>query len=573
VAELRKQPQWVLWRYEVKEEGKKPTKRPYQTWGEKASSTRPGTWTTYAAVAEKAAHGDYAGIGFVVGADDPYCGLDLDQAIDDAGAVRPWAMKIVRHFNSYTEVTPSGKGLRIWIRATLPGSGRCRKNVDGREIGIYDRGRYFTITGDQLVDTPGHAEERQEALLAFLAMYFPDPPEPPAAPLKPDLKNDDHALLEKAFAAEHGQEVEALYRGDTSGYPSQSEADMALTRYLYFWTGGDAHRIDRLFRGSGLMREKWDAPRGESLYGAGTIDKIIRSGGEIYDPITNPHPPRLRDILSPEADLPSLQAETILSQVYTARALRQRNLPPPGFVASHILPEGLVIVHGHPKLGKSFLALALAIAVATGTLALSRFTVRQGTVLYVAREDGPRRIKHRLGAFLGTETDWPETLYLINDWPSMGTDGLAALSCWLETHPETNLIILDPWSALRPEHASHGDLVLQDRRPLERLDALAHRHAASILVIHHAAQTNKGDSVNQASGTSGIVQPATAVFQFIAKRGEHEALLTGSGKDAPDVNLSLIRDTRTGFWSAAPFSVETAVPTESNGKHVWKAEF
>src|SRR5262245_46240553 len=116
---LRGHKQWVFWRQEARDG--KPTKVPHTFMGYRASTTNPDTWS----------HLDFllsiltksptfaAGVGFVVTAGDPFCGIDLDDCLTDSGSLKLWAEALVRQFaDSYTEVTPSGSGLRIWCIAS-----------------------------------------------------------------------------------------------------------------------------------------------------------------------------------------------------------------------------------------------------------------------------------------------------------------------------------------------------------------------------------------------------------------------------------------------------------------------
>ena len=97
---------------------------------------------------------------------------------------------------------------------------------------------------------------------------------------------EDYMLLERARAAENGARFDALWHGQTSGYDSHSEADMALCLHLAFWTGGDASRMDAFFRQSGLMREKWDDVHyaDGSTYGERTIERALGMVDEVYEP-------------------------------------------------------------------------------------------------------------------------------------------------------------------------------------------------------------------------------------------------------------------------------------------------
>lgn len=272
--ELRELRQWVVWRFE--ERDGKPTKVPYRPAAPstRASTTDPATWADYAtAVAVQ----DVDGIGFVFSEGDPYAGVDIDHCIGAEGAIDPKTATILRTLDSYSEISPSGTGVHAIIRAKLNGGRRKAGNFE-----CYDSGRYFCVTGDHLPDTPTTIEERQAELEEVRAAAFPAEREPQASATPVAVNSaDDHELLELARAARNGREFDALYSGQHA-YPSPSEADLALASMISFWTGPDPQRVDRLFRASGLMREKWDAPRGSSTYGAQTIEKALAGRAEFY---------------------------------------------------------------------------------------------------------------------------------------------------------------------------------------------------------------------------------------------------------------------------------------------------
>jgi len=151
--------QWLCWRLE--ERNGDPTKVPYSPeTHEKAKSTDPKTWTGYQQAVRACKEHGYDGIGFVFTPEDDLCGVDLDGCLDpETGEIESWAAEIIEELDSYTEISPSGTGVHILMRATLP-EGRNRK---GR-FEAYDRGRYFTVTGKHLSDTPQSIEGRQEEL-------------------------------------------------------------------------------------------------------------------------------------------------------------------------------------------------------------------------------------------------------------------------------------------------------------------------------------------------------------------------------------------------------------------------
>lgn len=149
-GELLARPQWVAW--EWKWVGGRFTKVPRNpVTGRHASANDPATWATFDAAFAFAQCQRLPGVGFVVTEDDPYIGIDLDKCRNpDSGAIAPWAAAIINRFNTYTEITPSGCGVRLWITTrdgVLPSGAHGRRKGP---IEIYGAGRYFTVTGQQL---------------------------------------------------------------------------------------------------------------------------------------------------------------------------------------------------------------------------------------------------------------------------------------------------------------------------------------------------------------------------------------------------------------------------------------
>lgn len=271
--ELRARPQWVVWRLRPKDgEPGEFDKIPYSAAHptRRASSTDSTTWTVYAlaglAISCRAEQYGIAGIGFVLSADDPYVGIDLDGCRDlETGELDAWATEIVERLGTYAEISPSGTGLKLWIRqsAAWDGKGRKKKKL-GRghcEIERYSEGRYFTVTGHAL---EGYEEivENDEGLREVFAKYFPPKPKP--AP-KPDRRPhagatlDDDQVVEKMFASKNGAQARALWDGDTSAHGGDaSRADLALANAIAFYVGPDPARVEAIFSRSALAdREKW----------------------------------------------------------------------------------------------------------------------------------------------------------------------------------------------------------------------------------------------------------------------------------------------------------------------------
>jgi len=158
---------WVLWRYE--ERGGKPTKVPYQRSGRRASSTDPRTWSSFedafSAWSQRTDH--FAGVGFVFTKEDPFVGIDLDRSLDDAGTVKEWAAGVVERFaDTYSEISPSGRGLKIWARGSLPANLPGVRVGDGT-IEMYSYSRFFTVTGNRFHGAPLEVEDHADDLLCM----------------------------------------------------------------------------------------------------------------------------------------------------------------------------------------------------------------------------------------------------------------------------------------------------------------------------------------------------------------------------------------------------------------------
>lgn len=255
-ASLRELPRWVCWRYETR--NGKPTKVPIRSDGQPAKSNDPSTWAKFESCLDASRRYASLGMGFMLG--DGIVGVDLDHARDPgSAAIQPWAQEIISELNSYTEVSPSGTGVHILCRGELPPGRRRQGHVE-----MYSEGRFFTITGQRLNDRD--LEDRTAELAALHARIFglrrnghDERRNGHSADGEGAVHVSDQELVRRATGAKDGAKFARLWAGQWQGnYSSQSEADLALCNLLAFWTGGDAGRIDRLFRQSGLMREKWE---------------------------------------------------------------------------------------------------------------------------------------------------------------------------------------------------------------------------------------------------------------------------------------------------------------------------
>lgn len=278
-SELKSLPQWILWRKE--ERDGKPTKVPYQVTGEMAQANNRRTWSTFASAVKFYLEGDYDGIGFVFSRQDNYIGIDIDNCVVD-GKPNTFATEIIDTLDSYTEFSPSGKGIHIIIKGNLPQGvvGTGRKNTK-HGLEVYQYGRYFSFTGNR--ENSNDIYERTDELAEIFEKYFDDSDIQGRVNLaefeKDEIKISNDELWERMFRSKNGDEIRSLYNGNLIN-DDHSASDLALCNHLAFWTGKSSTRMDSMFRESGLMRDKWDVIHfrdTNETYGERTIAEAIAS--------------------------------------------------------------------------------------------------------------------------------------------------------------------------------------------------------------------------------------------------------------------------------------------------------
>lgn len=279
---LMKLNNWVLWRSE--ERNGKLTKVPYSArTGECAKVNDQSSWSTYALASSRLAKYDFSGVGFMFSEQAGFTGIDIDHCVDDQGVISDQALAIIVNMNSYCEYSPSGHGVHIFIRGMLPDTAECRTGVRRNNIEMYRTGRYFTYTGKHVPGTPTEIHEAGFALRTLYS-YLTLRPEHEGLFRRVIGKNilttqnlSDNEIIDKMMHHPvQGEKIAKLWRGFLGDHHyDRSAADMALCGHLAFWTNRNKKTMDRLFRRSCLMRDKWDEVHSGDgrTYGELTIDK------------------------------------------------------------------------------------------------------------------------------------------------------------------------------------------------------------------------------------------------------------------------------------------------------------
>lgn len=282
-AELKALRCWICWKGIPDDESGKLRKIPVNALdGTAAKSNDPSTWTDFDTAVE--ASRDFSGIGFVFDGRSGYFGVDLDGIGDSLeqfrnGITENIAGEFIHTLQSYTEVSQSGHGIHIICRGSLPSGGRRKGSVE-----MYENGRYFIMTGNAITDY-GIAD-CTDSIKALHEKYIgggtaPTPPRTSASTVS--FSGDISERLDKLRSSKQGALFNDLMAGNfESHYKSHSEADIALCNILAFWLGRDADAIDKVFRSSGLMRDKWDRKQSGSTYGALTVQKAVSDCLTVY---------------------------------------------------------------------------------------------------------------------------------------------------------------------------------------------------------------------------------------------------------------------------------------------------
>ena len=217
------------------------------------------------------------------------------------------------------------------------------------------------------------------------------------------------------------------------------------------------------------------------------------------------------------------------------RTLMDRPLEPPNFVVDTLISQGLHILAGSPKVGKSWLALWLAVTVAKGE-PVWNMTTKQGTTLYLCLEDSVLRIQNRL--FEITE-DAPDSVHFCTECALIGQGLEEQVDAFIAAHPDTVLVIIDTLQMVRPIHdATYAN----DYRDLSVLKRLADKHGIAILLIHHLRKEKAEDVFHRISGTTAISGAVDSSFTLVEeKRGSGRARLTCVGRDIEYRELELER--------------------------------
>jgi primase-polymerase (primpol)-like protein len=310
---IKHEKRWIC--YRIEEQSGKPKKIPkaprFNTqYGSKSLFNVDPTSTDHVTTFYEARAFDYRsreelddagadGVGLTLTTTDDIVGVDLDDCYDvESGEIERWAYDIIRHLDSYTEVSPSGTGLHVLVRGEID-----ERYGNKHEVGleIYEADRYFTFTGDHLEQTPDRIHQRGDTVREIQRTVMSESVSSSEEAVPTDSSTLNQSESHECTApepAEFGPEEEEIMKtaseaddefaplfeeGSIREYDNDhSRADYALACKLAYWCRGDVQQMDAIFRESALMRPKWDEKRGSTTYGRYTLEKACRENSERY---------------------------------------------------------------------------------------------------------------------------------------------------------------------------------------------------------------------------------------------------------------------------------------------------
>lgn len=485
--ELRKSALFCCWRYE--ERNGRKTKVPYNpTTGRRAASNDMNTFDPLSVAVQAADQYDGLGVGIfgTLGA------IDIDHCLTN-NAPSELAKDIVQTMNTYTEISPSGEGLRLlfWVP---PGfqydTERYYINNQKAGLEVYIAGatqKYVTVTGnvwgfDQMA-------ERSGELVTVLEKYMVRPQVKQAATVREPCALDDLALIQRAQNAKNGTTFSRLWAGDITGYKSHSEADIALCNMLAFWTGKDPGQMDRLFRQSALMREKWDRKQSGSTYGALTIQNAVQQCREVYTPRGQAVQQKDGEGFEGEPD----EYKPRLIWLDTAEYTQPIWLIKPYFE----IGTG-TLIQADNGMGKTMLMCAIAAHVTTGKPIMDTPVQTPGKVLMFSTEDEAGELLGRIESAGGD----PSKVAVIENAAGLTFESDFVLQTIRQVKPV--LVLFDPMQAFMPPSVQM-DKANQTRPVLAKLAQMArHEGFAAAIIAHTGKASGDKSAVNKSLGSVDI---------------------------------------------------------------------
>lgn len=578
--ELQQYRQWVVWKAVpiTKRDGSvKVTKVPHNPkTGKPASTNRPETWSTFDQACEAYLMEGYTGIGFVFTTGDPFVGVDLDNCFDESENLRDDARRAVDELQSFTEKSPSGKGLHIICKGESPGDGHC-DNRAGREM--YQEGRFFTITAD-VVEGLGTVKAGGAALKTLYSDWFEQSAKTDASHTVGDLDLDPEAPLVSLDNMPIGEDWKALVSDgeglerytDSAGSPDRSAALLAVCQEMVS-AGLNAESIlavltdkEHFLAGAALDRRGGNRESAKEWLWKYTLAKVLADWREVVNQFDDLPPLKRKERAPVRRGFRFIFGADLITNITPVQWLVER----------YIEANALVLLFGEPGVGKSFVALDMACCIATGE-AWQGLSVKQGPVFYIAGE-GHAGIGRRLAAWCKYRGVKLENIMISNTAAALTErENVEAIVRMIRRlineHGTPALIVVDTLAR------NFGGLDENSNKDMglfvQQMDRLKYELQTTVLIVHHTGQGNK----DRARGASALKGAVDIEHRVEARAGGTIALQTTKMKDAelPEPVLMRLHGIELGevgnsavVVKADEFVDDPEPPMSKQQKQIWE---
>ncbi len=463
--ELRSCAPWLAWKSVPNPDGKKPRKLPIDPrTGKTASSTDPSTWADYDTAVSAVVRYGLAGPGVVFAPDGPYSGVDLDHCRDpQTRVIAPWAQEIIAELNSYTEVSPSGTGVKVFLKGKLPANAKHNVLYQTGSVEMYDSGRFFAVTGKHVAGTPAGVEHRQAELTEIYARIFG--PAPQAS-------------------------------------PTATASGVTASKGI-----GKGQRTNRLVSLAGSMHKRGMTP--EAIEAA----LLQENQAKCFPPLPEAKVKAIaRDI---PARYPNTGSEAHESAILRPDLIRLSDVQARAvsWLWEPFIPLGMLsMISGDPGSGKTFVAMSICADLTRGKLRDGRI-VEPANVLYLSIENPiAETIRPRFDALGGDPARFfalRGTQVEIDGEEHKGSVTLSDVDMLDKAIAESGakLVVIDP---LQSYLGANVDLHRSNEtRPvLDALSKLAEKHGCAILLLRHLSKQSGTKAIHRGLGSIDLTGAA-----------------------------------------------------------------
>ncbi|MGH8793348.1 MAG: AAA family ATPase [Stackebrandtia sp.] len=247
---------------------------------------------------------------------------------------------------------------------------------------------------------------------------------------------------------------------------------------------------------------------------------------------------------------------------WTAQELMAARFPEPRWAVPGIVAEGVSLLCGPPKVGKSWASLDLGLQVAAGGKAFGTVDVDAGQVLYLALEDTGRRLQSRMRKLLNGAAA-PAGFDLYTAWPTMDRGGDAAIATWIERNADARLVIIDVFTKVRGMSQPGSSAYEADYAAVNLIKRVADVYAVPFVVVHHVRKLGSDDFLSEVSGTHGVAGAADATMVLKRTRHQADGVLAVTGRDIDETEYALSFDKDTGRWHLMDGDVAELTTTDT----------